>query len=73
MALSKSVNESLEEAESNLRNALAYAARQEKPFVCNMIAEMINKIDSMKQMDTIMDKLENRNEGDRGTWGPFAE
>jgi len=41
--------------------------------VCNIIAEMINKIDSMKQMDTIMDKLENRNEGDRGTWGPFAE
>jgi len=73
MALSKSVTESLEEAEGNLRNALAYAARQEKPFVCNIIAEMINKIDSMKQMDTIMDKLENRNEGDRGAWGPFAE
>jgi len=73
MALSKSVTESLEEAEGNLRNALAYAARQEKPFVCNIIAEMINKIDSVKQMDTIMDKLENRNEGDRGAWGPFAE
>ena len=56
MALSQSVNDSLDEAESNLRNALAYAARQEKPFVCNIIAEMITKIDSMKQMDNIMDK-----------------
>ena len=73
MALSKSVTESLEEAESNLRNALAYAARQEKPFVCNIIAEMINKIDSMKQMDNILDTLENRSEGDRGTWGPIVE
>ena len=73
MALSQSVTNSLEEAEGNLRNALAYAARQEKPFVCNIIAEMINKIDSMKQMDTIMDKLENRSEGDSGLWGPIAE
>jgi hypothetical protein len=32
MALSKSVEESLKEAEQNLRNALAFAARQEKPL-----------------------------------------
>lgn len=73
MALSQSVQDSLDEAEGNLRNALAYAARQEKPFVCNIIAEMINKIDNMKQMDNIMDKLENRSEGDSGTWGPIVE
>ena len=34
MALSKSVEDSLREAEASLRNALAYAARQEKPFIC---------------------------------------
>ena len=73
MALSKSVEDSLDEAESNLRNALAYAARQEKPFICGAIAEMISKIDSMKQMDSIMDKLDNRNFGDSGTWGPIVE
>jgi hypothetical protein len=73
MALSKSVEDSLDEAESNLRNALSYAARQEKPFICNAIAEMISKIDSMKQMDSIMDKLDNRNFGDSGTWGPIVE
>ncbi len=73
MALSKSVEDSLDEAESNLRNALAFAARQEKPFICNAIAEMISKIDSMKQMDSIMDKLDNRNFGDNGRWGPIVE
>jgi hypothetical protein len=73
MALSKSVEDSLDEAESNLRNALAFAARQEKPFICAAIAEMIGKIDSMKQMDSIMDKLEDRNFGDSGKWGPIAE
>lgn len=70
MALSKSVEESLNDAESALRNALAFAARQEKPFICNGIAEMICKIDQMKTVDEIFDKLENRKEGDSGLWGP---
>jgi hypothetical protein len=47
MALSQSVEESLKEAELNLRNALAYAARQERPMVCSTIAEMIGKIESV--------------------------
>lgn len=71
MALSKSVEESLNDAESALRNALAFAARQEKPFVCGAIADMISKIDSVKTMDGIFDKLENREQGDSGTWGPL--
>lgn len=71
MSLSKSVNDSLEDAEASLRNALAFAARQEKPFICSSIAELISKIDQMKQMDSIFDKLESRQEGDSGTWGPI--
>jgi hypothetical protein len=70
MALSKSVNDSLEDAEASLRNALAFAARQEKPFICNSIAELITKIDQMKSMESLFDKLENRISGDSGTWGP---
>lgn len=73
MALSQSVEDSLNEAEANLRNALAFAARQEKPFICSMIADMIQKIEQMKTMDEIMDKLENRQQGDSGTWGPIVE
>ena len=69
MALSKSVEESLKEAESSLRNALAYAARQERPFICNTIADLIQKIDNMRQTESIFDKLESRQEGDSGLFG----
>ena len=71
MALSKSVEDSLVEAESNLRNALAFAARQERPMVCSIIAEMISKIDSLQSMDSILDKSENRKPGDSGMFGSF--
>ena len=73
MALSKSVNESLDEASSALRNALAYAARGERPSVCSDIADMIQKIDTLRTIDESMDKLENRQQGDSGTWGPIVE
>ena len=60
MALSESVEESLREAESSLRNALAYAARQERPMVCSVIADLISRIDSVMHTDALLDKLENR-------------
>jgi hypothetical protein len=69
MALSKSVEDSLREAESSLRNALAYAARQEKPFVGKHIADMIHSIDSLISADALIDKLENRESGDSGFFG----
>lgn len=73
MALSKSVEESLKEAEASLRNALAYAARQEKPFVAKHIACMLSDVDNLIKTDELIDKLQNRMNGDRGTWGPFGE
>jgi hypothetical protein len=76
MALSESVETSLREAESALRNALAYAARQEKPFVGKHIAELIMEIDNLISADKLIDKLEERMNGDddskRGRWGPFG-
>jgi len=69
MALSQSVEESLKEAEQSLRNALAFAARQERPMVCSCIAEMISKIESMQETDSILDKLENRKLGDSDMFG----
>jgi len=72
MALSKSVEESLKEAESALRNALAFAARQEKSFVGKSIAEMIFELDCLMKTDELLDKLEKRAEGDSGKWGPFG-
>ena len=58
MALSQSVEESIDEASASLRNALAFAARQERPMVCNVISEIIVKLDSLKDIDSLMDKLE---------------
>ena len=71
MALSESVEASLKEAEASLRNALAYAARQERPMVCSVIADMIQRIESLQSTDAILDKLENRKPGDSGMFGSF--
>lgn len=72
MALSESVETSLKEAEAQLRNALAYAARQERPLVCKTISAMIGDIDQLMKLDELIDKLENRMNGDKGSWGPFG-
>lgn len=71
MALSESVETSLKEAEQSLRNALAYSARQEKPFIAKHIADMIMQIDTLISADALLDKLENRKPGDSGFFGPF--
>lgn len=60
MALSKQVEESLRDAECNLRNALAYAARNEKPYVSKHITDMIITIDSVINLDSMFDRLEER-------------
>ena len=74
MALSESVESSLKEAEAALRNALAYAARQEKPFVSREISSMICSIDNLIKVDQLVDKLEDRMKGfgdDKGSFGTF--
>jgi len=71
MALSKSVEESLKEAEAALRNALAFAARQERPVVCTTISKVIQEIETLQSFDSLMDKLENRMKGDSGDFGTF--
>ena len=73
MALSKTVEDSLKEAEASLRNALAFAARQEKPFIGKHIADMIMQIDNLMTADSIMDKLESRRYGDSGSFGSFFD
>ena len=73
MALSESVEASLKEAEAALRNALAYAARQERPMVCSVVADMISRIDTLVSTDALLDKLENRKQGDSGFFGSFFD
>ena len=63
MALGNQVEESLKEAEQSLRNALAFAARGERPIVCSQIAKLISDIESIESMDTILDTLEEHTNG----------
>lgn len=72
MALSQSVKESLEEAEAALRNALSYAARQERPMICASISEIMCRIESMKATDDFLDLIEkHKNGGDGGNFKKF--
>ncbi len=73
MALSDSVNESLDDATSSLRNALAFAARSEKPFICKEIASLIHKIESVKHSEKVLDMLDSRKKGDNGLFGSFFD
>jgi len=63
MALSQQVEESLKEAEGHLRNALAFAARNEKPFVNKQIAEMIAGIDHLISLDSLFDLMDKKMRG----------
>lgn len=57
--ISQSVEDSLKEAELNLRNALAFAARSERPFVAKTIAGLISEIDTMLHADRYFDTIDN--------------
>ena len=69
MALSETVERNLKDAEQSLRAALAFAARQERPMVCSVISDLISRIESVQNTDSILDKLENRKFGDTGFFG----
>ena len=60
MALSKSVTDSLEAAEGQIRNALAFAARQERPVTCAAIADLLQRLESVASVDDMIDKIENQ-------------
>ena len=66
MAISQSVIESIREAESHLRNALSYSARQESPYVPLALSEIIFKLDTLLGHDRFMDKIESVKENFRG-------
>lgn len=58
MTLTKTVEESLRDAQEDLRNALAFAARSEKPYVAKHIANMLANIDNIINSTKIIEMLE---------------
>ena len=59
MALSQQVEYSLRESQECLRNALAFSARNEKSYISKHIADMLMTIDSLMDMETMIEKIEN--------------
>jgi len=56
MTLSKQVKDSLDESSTHLRNALAFAARTEKPYISKHIADMLAKIDALLDIETFLEE-----------------
>ena len=57
MALTNSVEYSLREAQESLRNALAFSARGEKPYVSKHIADMLANIDNIIDTADVIEHL----------------
>ena len=73
MALSEQVELSLRDAQDNLRNALSFSARSEKPFISKHIADMLAEIENLLHAVEIVEKIENRKEGDNGLFGLYVD
>ena len=58
MSLSIQVEESLKEAQSNLRNALSFAARTESPYTNKHIADMLSKIQAIIDAEDFIHQVE---------------
>ncbi len=71
MALSEQVEVSLRDAQENLRNSLAFSARNEKPYVSKHIADMLANIENLLDAVDIVEKIENRKNGDSGFFGTY--
>ena len=54
MALSKQVQDSLDEAIASLRNALAFAARSEEPYISKHIADVMFQIENLKSVSNVL-------------------
>ena len=64
MALTKQVEIALNEAQDKLREALAFAARSEKPYISKHISDMMMKIDCLNEVSTLIDSVEEYQEKD---------
>ena len=54
MALSEQTAESLKKAETHLRDALAFAARVEKPYVVRELGSILSHLDNIQATDSLL-------------------
>ena len=67
MTLSRPVEESLRASQEHLRDALAFAARGERPYVAKHIADTLASIDNIIDSQDIIERMEYfiKKEGDK--------
>ena len=68
MTLSRQVEDSLRESQECLRNALAFSARNEKPYISKHIASFLSDIDNLIDAQDLMERVQNeinRHEDDK--------
>jgi len=70
MALSNQVKESINQATSHLRDALAFAARSEHPIVINTLSDMLIRMESIESLEGFMQRF-NDQPNSMGTTPPF--
>ena len=58
MSLSTQVEESLLDSQEDLRNALAFSARGEKPYVSKHIADLLHNIENLLTVVPMLEKAE---------------
>ena len=58
MKVSKQVEDCVAEAIKSLREALAFAARSEEPYIAKHIADKIMELDSLIKVNHFLDDLE---------------
>jgi len=58
MALSEQVMGEIDLAQTHLREALAFAARNEKAFIVKSLGEMIHALDNLSDADEFMDTVQ---------------
>ena len=73
MALSQQTLEHLLEAESHIRAAIKCAATNEKPLVVQQLSKILMDMEHTKKFEEIMDMLDNRKPGSRGSFGSFFD
>ena len=73
MALSHQTLEHLLEAESHLRAAIKSAATNEKPLIVQQLSKLLLDMEQCKKFEEMMDLLENRKPGSRGSFGSFFD
>ena len=73
MALSKTITESLKEAESHIRNALAFASRSERSSTVTILSKILTQIDNLAYTDDLLDQLEDYKKNPKTSRGQWME